>query len=119
MNKRNKAQHQTDPGSETYDAFALLSKEYPEIAKTMSGYVEKLLDLSPFDEKTKQLVYIGVQAGIGYPLAMKYHVPLALQAGATPDEVVAAASIGATAAGPRGFVTCFPAIIEAIKKVEG
>ena len=54
---------------------------------------------------------IAVQTAVCYPLAVKYHVPLALQAGATKDEIVGAAAIAAAAAGPKGFVVCFPSIL--------
>jgi len=94
------------------NAWELLEAEYPKLAETISGSIGDVFRLASLDEKTKQLVYIAVQTAVNYPLAVKYHVPLAVQAGATRDEIVGAASIAATAAGPKGFVRCFPTIIE-------
>jgi len=93
------------------DAWQLLEKEYPQIAQCISGSVLGLLEMAALDEKTKQLIYIAVQTAVNYPLAVKYHVPLARKAGASRDEIVGAASIAAAAAGPKGFVSCFPIII--------
>lgn len=107
-----RAQTQTD--SNDRDAWESLVKEYPRIAKAISGAVMKVLSISALDEKTRQLVYIAAQTAVCYPLAVKYHVPLALKAGASKDEIVGAAAIAAAAAGPKGFVTCFPVIIKAI-----
>jgi alkylhydroperoxidase/carboxymuconolactone decarboxylase family protein YurZ len=41
---------------------------------------------------------------------------MALEAGASKDEIVGAAAIAAAAAGPKGFVNCFETILEEIKK---
>ena len=98
------------------DPWQLLEKEYPEIAQCISDSIDKLFDLTVLDEKTRQLVYIAAQTAVNYPLAVKYHVPLALDAGASRDEIVGAAAIAATAAGPKGFVRSFPAIVEAVEK---
>jgi len=97
----------------------LLEKDYPEIAAALSANVGGLLELSGLDEKTRQLAYVAVQTAVCYPLALKYHVPLALEAGATPGEVVGAAAIAAAAAGPKCFVTCYPTIKEEIDNFEG
>ena len=74
-----------------------------------------MLKLSTLDEKTAQLVYIAAMTALDYPPAMRYHVPMALEAGASGDEIVDAASIAAAAAGPKGFVNCFPTILAEIR----
>ena len=98
------------------DAWQALVREYPDLAKTISGSIENLLSQTKLDEKTRQLIYIAVQTARCYPLAVEYHVPLAMMAGATVDEIVGAAAIAVTAAGPKGFVTCFPRIMEAARR---
>jgi AhpD family alkylhydroperoxidase len=95
--------------------FQQLETDYPEIAQALSASVGGLLELSGLDEKTRQLTYIAAQTAVCYPLALKYHVPLALKAGATPREVVGAAAIAAAAAGPKSFVMCYPTIKEEIE----
>ena len=100
------------------ERWELLVKECPQIAKHISGSIMKMLELSTLDNKTAQLVYIAVMASLDYPPAMRYHVTMALEAGASRDEIVGAASIAAAAAGPKGFVNCFPTIMEEIQKGE-
>ena len=98
------------------DGWQELVREYPDLAKTISGSIENLLSQTKLDEKTRQLIYIAVQTARCYPLAVEYHVPLAMMAGATVDEIVGAAAIAVTAAGPKGFVTCFRSIMEAARR---
>ena len=93
------------------DPWQLLTAKYPEIAQVISSGVENILEISGLDEKTRQLIYIAVQTAACYPLAVRYHVPLARQAGATEREIVGAAAIAAAAAGPKGFVMCLPEIV--------
>ena len=103
-----------DPAST--ERWELLVKEYPQIAEHISNSILKMFELSTLDEKTTQLVYIAVMASLDYPPAMRYHVPMALDAGASRDEIIGAASIAAAAAGPKGFVNCFGTILEEIQK---
>lgn len=111
MNDKADKKGQTHPSAGGLDPWETLVMEYPQIADAISGSVLKNLAVSGLDEKTKQLVYIAAQTAVCYPLAVKYHVPLALAAGASRDEIVGAAAIAAIAAGPKGFVTCFPVIL--------
>lgn len=104
---------------EALDSWEHLLKQYPEIADTISGSIQKIFSLSELDEKTRQLVYIAAQTAVDYPLAVKYHVPLALKAGAGKNEIVGAAAIAAMAAGPKGFVNCFPVIMKEVEKESG
>ena len=97
------------------DAWEFLKKEYPKVADAIDQSIGNIMELAKLDEKTKQLVYITAQTAVNYPLAVKYHAALAIQAGATRDEIVGAASIAASVAGPKGFVRCFPSIIEGIE----
>ena len=98
------------------DPWQLLTEKYPEIAQVVSRGVGNILEISGLDEKTRQLIYIAVQTAVCYPLAVRYHVPLALKAGATEREIVGAAAIAAAAAGPKGLVTCLPEILASDNK---
>ena len=97
------------------DPWECLKKEYPKVADAIDRSIGNIMELAELDEKTKQLVYIAAQTAVNYPLAVKYHAALAIQAGATRDEIVGAASIAASVAGPKGFVRCFPSILEGIE----
>lgn len=105
-------------GAQQRDAWQTLVAQYPDIAEAISEGIENVFSATVLDEKTRQLVYIAAQTAVCYPLAVKYHVGEALKAGATRDEIVGAAAIAATAAGPKGFVTCFPVIVEEVEKAK-
>lgn len=94
----------------------ILASERPDFAEVISAYFEKILSMSGLDEKTRQLVYIGVQTAVNYTPAVKAHIPFAVKAGATKDEIVGAAAIAVLGAGPKGFVSSFPAIQQAIEE---
>jgi len=107
-----------DMNDDKTDAWEKLVARYPAIAEAIDGGIEAVFAATALDEKTRQLVYIAAQTAVCYPLAVKYHVGEALNAGATPDEIVGAAAIASTVAGPKGFVTCFPVIVEEVEKAE-
>ena len=105
--------------TEKRDAWETLVARYPAIAGAIDKGIESVFAATTaLDEKTRQLVYIAAQTAVCYPLAVKYHVCEALKAGATPDEIVGAAAIASTAAGPKGFVSSFPTIVEEIDKMK-
>lgn len=98
------------------NAWQELSAASPELAASIDASITDLFRLSGLDEKTRQLVYIAAQTAVCYPLAVKYHVPLALAAGASADEIMGAAALTVAAAGPKGFVKCVPAILEEVRR---
>jgi alkylhydroperoxidase/carboxymuconolactone decarboxylase family protein YurZ len=65
----------------------IFQKESPEVAKAFDGLIDSLLATKGLDDKTKQLVYIGLQASLGNSMAIYYHVPMAKKAGASREEV--------------------------------
>jgi len=94
------------------DPWQLFLSQHPDLANAVSGGIDDLFSRVRLDEKTKQLVYIAAQTTVCYPLAVKYHVPEALKAGASPDEIVGAMTVAAAAAGPKGLVLCYAAVAE-------
>jgi len=89
---------------ESTDAWQLFLSHYPDIAGAVSTGTDNIFSLVRLDEKTRELVYIAAQTAVCYPLAVKYHAAEALKAGASPDEIVGAMAVAATAAGPKGLV---------------
>lgn len=92
----------------------VLKREAPVYPEMIDAYIGKTFAASGLDERTIHLIWIAVQTALDYDLAVKVHVPLALQAGATEREIVGAAAIAGAAAGPKGFVKCFPLIIDEV-----
>jgi alkylhydroperoxidase/carboxymuconolactone decarboxylase family protein YurZ len=94
----------------------LFQREAPEVAKAYSGLIMSIVASKGLDPKTKQLVYIAMKAAMGDAQAVKAHLPMAKQAGATREEVVDAILMTLTVSGIRGVVTCLP---DAVRSFDG
>jgi alkylhydroperoxidase/carboxymuconolactone decarboxylase family protein YurZ len=87
---------------------AIFKREAPEVAAAFNGLIMSLVASKGLDQKTKQLIYIAMKSSMGDEMAVKAHVPMAIQAGATREEVVDAILMTLTVSGIRGVVTCLP-----------
>jgi len=88
-------------------------KEAPEVSKAFDGLIDSLKNTTGLDQKTKQLIYIGIKAALGDAGAVYYHVPMAKKAGATREEIKDAILITLTVCGLQGVVSCLPSALEA------
>jgi AhpD family alkylhydroperoxidase len=86
----------------------LFQKEAPEVAKAFNGLIESIVESKGIDAKTKQLIYIALKAAQGDDTAIKFHVPMAKQLGATKEEVKDAILMTLTVSGIKGVATCLP-----------
>ncbi|HVN73551.1 MAG TPA: carboxymuconolactone decarboxylase family protein [Methanoregula sp.] len=86
-------------------------REAPEVAEAFNGLIMSLVASRGIDPKTKQLIYIAMKASIGDEAAVRAHVPMAVQAGATREEVVDAILMTLTVSGVRGVVSCLPGAV--------
>ena len=93
----------------------LFRREAPDVAKAFDGLIASLVASRGLDEKTKQLIYIAMKAAMGDDTAVKAHLTMARQAGATREEVVDAILMTLAVSGIRGVVHCLP---EAVKAFE-
>lgn len=94
----------------------LFKREAPEVAKAFDGLILSLVASKGLDQKTKQLIYIAMKAAMGDDMAVKAHIPMARQAGATKAEVVDAILMTLTVSGIRGVVHCLPEAVKAFEK---
>lgn len=85
------------------DAF---KEEAPEVQQAFDGLIQSLIKTQGLDPKTKQLIYIAMKVALGDPVAVKFHVPMAKQLGATRDEVKDAILLTLTVCGIRGVAQC-------------
>ena len=90
----------------------VFQREAPEVAAAFNSLVMALVASKGLDAKTKQLIYIAMKASAGDESAVSAHVPMAIAAGATREEVVDAILMTLTVSGIRGVVTCLPAALE-------
>jgi len=87
------------------------NKQFPEVAKAYDVLAASCHDWGPLDEKTRQLVKLGIAIGLSSEGAVRSHSRRALQEGISPNELRHAAIMALTTAG-------FPAMIASMKWVE-
>jgi len=90
----------------------LFQNEAPEVARAFDSLIQSLVGRKGLDQKTKQLIYIAMKAGMGDDLAVKAHIPMAKAAGATREEVVDAILMTLTVTGIRGVVHGLPEVVK-------
>jgi AhpD family alkylhydroperoxidase len=93
--------------------FQILSEETPAVSKgffDLAGAIQKDAGL---DEKTFQLVYIGIQATNGAVASVSAHAGMAKAAGATREEVRGAVIVSMMTTGINGVAACLAAALEA------
>lgn len=86
--------------------FEVFKEEAPEVFNAFNGLVQSLINTKGLDQKTKQLIYIGMKAAMGDTTAVKFHVPMAKQAGATREEIIDTILLTLTVNGLKGVNTC-------------
>ncbi|HKH60811.1 MAG TPA: carboxymuconolactone decarboxylase family protein [Flavitalea sp.] len=90
-----------------YDVF---KQEAPEVFAAFNGLVESLINTKGLDAKTKQLIYIGMKMAIGDKTAVRFHIPMAKEAGATRDEIKDTVLLTLTINGLKGMEFLVPAL---------
>ncbi|WP_276370755.1 carboxymuconolactone decarboxylase family protein [Chryseolinea sp. H1M3-3] len=93
-------------------------REAPEVAKAFDGLVEALKHTTGLNDKTKQLIYIGIKAALGDTTAVFFHVPMAKKAGASREEIKDTILITLTVCGLKGVTTSLPLALEVYDKAE-
>jgi 4-carboxymuconolactone decarboxylase len=93
---------------EVYKGF---KKHFPKIARDYDKLAISCNEGGPLDEKTREMVKLGIAIGLSSEGAIKSHTRRALAAGVTAGEVRHAALLSLTTAG-------FPALIAAMKWVD-
>ena len=90
----------------------LFKKEAPEVAEAFNNLIQKLMQTDGLDQKTKQLIYIGIKASLGDAESIRWHAPMAKKAGATREEVRDAVLISLTVSGIKGVSSCLAVALE-------
>jgi alkylhydroperoxidase/carboxymuconolactone decarboxylase family protein YurZ len=90
----------------------LFLREAPEVAEAFNNLITAVAGSQGLDAKTKQLIYIAMKASADDVAAVKAHIPMAKQMGATREEVVDAILLTLTVSGIRGVVSCLPEVVQ-------
>jgi alkylhydroperoxidase/carboxymuconolactone decarboxylase family protein YurZ len=94
------------PGS-----IAFLADLRPELAKPLEELVHSIYSDDCLDMKTRELVFLGIQAALRLPNAIAVHVPRAKAAGATLSEILSAMATSIPNAGMNGLLECCPVAV--------
>jgi len=87
--------------------------EAPEVALAFNGLIESICKNGSLDDKTRQLIYIGIKASMGDSSAVVAHAPMAKSAGASREELRDTILLTLTVCGVKGVVSCLPAALDA------
>ncbi len=85
--------------------------QFPEIAKAYDDLGVKCYSWGPLDQKTRQLIKLGVAIGLNSEGGVRSHARRALEKGVTADELRHSVLMALTTAG-------FPTMIAAMKWVD-
>lgn len=85
-----------------------LSQEQPEVAGAILSLRGAILKSSPLDQKTANLVAVGIATAMRNNEALAGHLKLAKEAGATREEVVSAILLALPSSGVPAALTALP-----------
>ncbi len=101
------------------NAFMAFREEAPQCAQAFDALIGAVCAESALDDRTRQLVYIGIKAALGDAGAVAAHAPMARQAGATREEVRGAVLMTLTTSGVAGVMHCLLPALEAYDAAAG
>lgn len=91
---------------EKKSGYQLFLEESPEVAQAFGGLINALSTEGSLDDKTRQLIYIGIRASQMQPQAVVAHVPMAKMAGASRDEIKDTILMTLAVCGITGVTNC-------------
>jgi AhpD family alkylhydroperoxidase len=98
--------------------YEVFQQEAPEVFEGFNSLIKSLVDTKGLDQKTKQLIYLGIKAAQGDDTAVIFHVPMAKRAGASRDEIKETILLTLTVCGLKGVNTCLIKALEIYDSTE-
>ncbi len=98
---------------EKYKNFAT---DYPEIFKAYKDMGTLVRESGPLDEKTQNLVKLGIAIGVNSRGAVMSHTRKALETGATKEEINHAVLLGLTTTGFPNMIAAMHWVNEVLEK---
>lgn len=88
---------------EFFEYMAKFSEQHPEIASSFMNLTGNVMQDGALGAKEKELIAVGIAVGLRCVPCIYAHTKAALGLGATPDEVLEAASVAVTMGGGPGM----------------
>ena len=96
----------------TENPLQLFKEESPEIQKAYDGLIQSLINDKGLDNKSKQLIYIAMKMVADDERALKMHIPMAKNMGATREEIKTTILLGLTVIGIKAASKYLPVALE-------
>jgi AhpD family alkylhydroperoxidase len=103
-----------EKSNEFFEYTAKFGQKYPEIAQSFMALMGSVMEDGKVKTKEKELIALGIAVGLRCLPCIHAHTSAALHMGATPDEVMEAASVAILMAGGPGMAH----VIEVMKAIE-
>ncbi len=100
--------------NEFFEYTAKFAAQYPEIAQSFMSLMGSVLQDGKVKTKEKELIAVGIAVGLRCLPCIYAHTSAALGNGATPEEVLEAASVAILMSGGPGMAH----VIEVMKAIE-
>ncbi len=88
-----------ETGSDRPRLYQRLQRDHPEVTQAYESLGQACHHAGPLDTKVRELIKLGISIGAGLEGATHAHVRLALEAGATKDEIRHAVLLATTTIG--------------------
>jgi len=98
--------------------YQVFQQEAPDVFESFNSLIKSLVNTKGLDQKTKQLIYLGIKVAQGDDTAVMFHVPMAKQAGANRDEIKETILLTLTVCGLKGVNTCLIKALEIYDSTE-
>jgi alkylhydroperoxidase/carboxymuconolactone decarboxylase family protein YurZ len=99
------------------NSYQIFMEEAPEVAAAFNGLIGAMALPNGLDQKTTQLIYIGIKASQENSSAVVAHVPMAKAAGATREEIKNTILLTLTVCGVSGVLSCLEPALTAYDTV--
>lgn len=90
----------------------IFKQEAPEVQEAYAQVINSLVALKSLNNKTKQLIYIGMKVVADDKNAVFYHIPMAKAAGASRDEIKETIILSLTVTGLKSISTFLSLALE-------
>jgi len=91
-------------------------EKHPQLYAAYEALGKTAAESGPLDEKTRELIKLGMAAARGSESAVKSHVHRAIEAGATPAEIEHALTLGINTLGFPAMMTALSWAWEALER---